>query len=115
MDIRDLIWVKSRDFEDLLALMPLRNHGFGEAQKDRGDEPPVPTKVVHHEYFNGSESTCLRFYGDSEKWKGNAMKFTGSELPVSTSVDTPTLLPVQTSTDFEEETLQRCGLNVSRL
>ena len=79
------------------------------AQKVRGDEPPVPIEAAYHQYFNGSESAYLRFYGDSEKWKGNA------ELPVSTPAVTPTPLSVQTSTDFKEETSQRCGLHVSRL
>lgn len=104
MDIRDPTWVDSREFEDLLALMLVRNYGFGaRARKAQGEEPPVPIKAAHHKYSNGSESAYLRFYGDSEKGRDNAIKSSASELRVSTSSDAITRLPVQTSTALTPE------------
>lgn len=43
MDVRDPTWVDCREFEDLLALMLVRNYGFGaKARKAHSQDPPCP-------------------------------------------------------------------------
>ena len=100
MDIKDPTWVDSCDFEDLLALMLVRNYGFGsKAKRAQGQGPSVSIKAVHHEYSNGSESAYLRFYGESGMNRDGADQTTistASELRGSTQSDAITRLPLQT-------------------
>lgn len=67
LDIRDPHWVGASDFEDLLALMLVRNYGFGTRVMSNDGGNPVPIKSVEHRYANGSESAYLHMYPRSEK------------------------------------------------
>lgn len=102
MDIRDPTWVDSRNFEDVLALMLVRNYGFGaRARKAQGEDPPIPIKAAHHKYSNGSESAYLHFYNGSESdvdAAAHAQTSTASELWISTESDVVSRLPPQIST-----------------
>lgn len=57
LDIRDPTWMDASEFEDLLALMLVRNYGFGTRVRvhDQGD--PVPIKPVQHIISKGRGST----------------------------------------------------------
>ena len=62
LDIRDPAWIDFSEFEDLIALMLVRNYGFG-ARIDTGEEGnPVPIKSSEHRFANGSESAYLHLY-----------------------------------------------------
>ena len=67
LDIRDPTWMDASDFEDLLALMLVRNYGFGIRVPTRDQGNPVPIKSVQHIFSNGSESAYLHLYPTSEK------------------------------------------------
>lgn len=67
LDIRDPAWVDASEFEDLLALMLLRNYGFGTRVHVDDRDKPVPIKSVQHTFSNGSESAYLHVYPTSEK------------------------------------------------
>ena len=67
LDIRDPAWVDASEFEDLLALMLVRNYGFGSRVHTHDQDSPVPIKAVEHKYSNGSESAYLHVYPLSEK------------------------------------------------
>lgn len=77
-DIRDPAWVNTSEFEDLLALMLVRNYGFGTRVRPHDQEKPVPIKSVEHTYSNGSESAYLHVYPTSEK--GKSIDATGREM-----------------------------------
>ena len=67
LDVRDPEWVDASEFEDLLALMLVRNYGFGARFSTHDHERPVPIKSVQHKFANGSESAYLHVYPRSEK------------------------------------------------
>lgn len=67
LDVRDPAWVDASEFEDLLALMLVRNYGFGARVRTHAQENPVPIKSVEHTFSNGSESAYLHVYPISEK------------------------------------------------
>ena len=62
LDLRDPAWVDASEFEDLLALMLVRNYSFGSRVTAPGQEDIVPVKAVQHVYANGSESAYLHVY-----------------------------------------------------
>lgn len=65
LDLRDPAWVDASEFEDLLALMLVRNYGFGSRVTAPNQEDPIPVKAVQHVYANGSESAYLHVYSES--------------------------------------------------
>ena len=65
LDLRDPAWVHASEFEDLLALMLVRNYGFGGRVTAPNQEDPIPVKAVQHVYANGSESAYLHVYAKS--------------------------------------------------
>lgn len=67
LDIRDPAWVDTSEFEDLLALMLVRNYGFGTRVRTHDQGKPVPINSVEHRFANGSESAYLHVYPTSEK------------------------------------------------
>ena len=67
LDIRDPVWIDASEFEDLLALMLVRNYGFGARVSTHDQENPLPIKSVQHRFSNGSESAYLHIYPTSEK------------------------------------------------
>ena len=67
LDVRDPAWVDASEFEDLLALMLVRNYGFGARFSTHDHERPVPIKSVQHKFANDSESAYLHVYPRSEK------------------------------------------------
>ena len=46
LDVQDPAWVDASEFEDLLALMLVRNYGFGTRIRTRDQERPAPIKSV---------------------------------------------------------------------
>lgn len=62
LDIRDPTWVNFSEFEDLIALMLVRNYGFGARVRAQNQERLVPIKSVEHNFANGSESAYLHVY-----------------------------------------------------
>ena len=67
LDIRDPAWVDASEFEDLLALMLVRNYGFGALVRTHDQGKLVPIKSIQHRYSNGSESAYLLVYPTPEK------------------------------------------------
>ena len=67
LDVQDPVWTDSSNFEDLLALMLVRNYGFGARVSTHNQESPVPLKSVEHTFSNGSESAYLHMYPTSER------------------------------------------------
>ncbi|KAL8846228.1 MAG: hypothetical protein Q9221_008673 [Calogaya cf. arnoldii] len=65
-DIRDPAWVDISGFEDLVALMLVRNYGFGARFRAHDQAGLVPIKSVEHNFANGSESAYLHVYPTSE-------------------------------------------------
>ncbi|KAL8738302.1 MAG: hypothetical protein Q9181_000891 [Wetmoreana brouardii] len=110
MDIRDPTWVDSREFEDLLALMLVRNYGFGsKARTASGEGPPVPIKAAHHKYSNGSESAYLLYYGEPAEGQDmvdQATKVTASELRESVQSDATTRVLPQTAAALTPDIVQ---------
>lgn len=67
LDVRDPAWVDITEFEDLIALMLVRNYGLGSRVSASDEQNPVPIKSVEHRYANGSESAYLQMYPSTEK------------------------------------------------
>lgn len=67
LDIRDPAWVDKSHFDDLIALMLVRNYGFGARAQSHNQENPLPIKSVEHNFSNGSESAYLQLYPKPEK------------------------------------------------
>ena len=67
LDVRDPAWVDASEFEDLLALMLVRNYGFGTRVRTHNQERAVPVKSVQHRFANGSESAYLHLYPQPEE------------------------------------------------
>ena len=67
LDIRDPQWADPLEWEDLLALMLVRNYGFGARVTSQDGGNLVPIKSTQHQYANGSESAYLQMYYQSEK------------------------------------------------
>lgn len=62
LDVRDPTWVDASSFQDLLALMLVRNYGYGDRVNFDGEATPVPIQSVDHSYQTGSESSYLHVY-----------------------------------------------------
>ena len=67
LDVRDPALVDASEFEDLLALMLVRNYGFGTRVRTHDQERAVLIKSVQHRFANGSESAYLHLYPQAEK------------------------------------------------
>ena len=67
LDVRDPAWVDYSNFEELIALMLVRNYGFGARVRSQSEEKPVPIRSVEHNFSNGSESAYLQVYPMPEK------------------------------------------------
>lgn len=67
LDIRDPAWINASEFEDLLALMLVRNYGFGPRVRTHYQDQMVPIKSIQHRYSNGSESAYLHVHPAPEK------------------------------------------------
>ena len=67
LDIREPVWVEASGFQDLLALMLVRNYGFG--NKLHVDSGPSPTSVhsLQNPYQTGSECSYLNVYSPRAK------------------------------------------------
>ena len=114
MDIRDPTWVDTREFDDLLALMLVRNYGFGaRANRAHDQSPPVPIKAAHHKYSNGSESAYLRFYGDTEKGQPDEQQAqsTAAELRGPDLSNAIQRLPPQTLTALTPDVINYRRIN----
>ena len=61
-DVREPVWVDPSEFEDLLALMLVRNYGFGARVSVQDQESSATVSSVEHEYSNNSESAYLQVY-----------------------------------------------------
>ena len=84
LDIRDPTWMDTSEFEDLLALMLVRNYGFGTRVRTHDQGYPVPIKSVQHIFSNGSESAYLHLYPTYEKNRfvnATAIKIHSSSSP----------------------------------
>ena len=62
LDVRDPAWVDASGFQDLLALMLVRNYGFGNRVHLGAGQPHVGIQAVEYSYQNGSESSYLHAY-----------------------------------------------------
>ena len=62
LDVRDPAWVDTSAFQDLLALMLVRNYGYGDRVHFDEEPTPVPVQSVDHSYQTGSESSYLHVY-----------------------------------------------------
>ena len=81
LDLHDPAWVDASEFEDLLALMLVRNYGFGSRVTAPGQEDSIPVKAVQHVYANGSESAYLHMYSKPTEIIPAAERITGPENP----------------------------------
>ncbi len=62
MDVHDPTWVDASGFQDLLALMLVRNYGLGNKVHIKSEASPVSVKSVDISSQTGSESSYLTFY-----------------------------------------------------
>ena len=85
LDVRDPVWVDASEFEDLLALMLVRNYGFGSRVTAPSQEGSIPVKAVQHVYANGSESAYLHVYSKCTEANPAAELITGAEKQKSSS------------------------------
>ena len=87
LDIRDPAWLDFSDFEDLVALMLVRNYGFGARVEVDDQEEPVPIKSSEHRFANGSESAYLHLYSLPENGEKESMRtdIVAREMQSSTS------------------------------
>ena len=79
LDVRDPVWVDASEFQDLLALMLVRNYGFGSRVTTPSQEGSIPVKAVQHVYANGSESAYLHVYSKCTEANPAAEPITGPE------------------------------------
>ena len=94
LDVRDPAWIDASEFEDLLALMLVRNYGFGDRVRSHDSENSVPIKSVQHRFSNGSESAYLHVYPTPEKHhdENNTVRKTPSPTPHWSSLALPTVI-----------------------
>ena len=85
LDLRDPAWVDASGFQDLLALMLVRNYGFGSRVAGPDQEDSIPVKAVHHVYANGSESAYLHVYSKPTDTNPAAEQITSPEKQSSAS------------------------------
>ncbi len=93
LDIREPVWVDPSGFEDLLALMLVRNYAFGTRVHVHDQENPVPIKSVDHRYADGSESAYLRVYATSEKDQSAQALVQEMQSPYSSDYIHPETVP----------------------
>lgn len=67
LDVRDPAWVDASAFQDLLALMLVRNYGYGARWRLDGETDAAPVQSIEHSYQTGSESSYLQVYPDRVK------------------------------------------------
>ena len=105
LDVRDPVWVDTSEFEDLLALMLVRNYGFGTKTHTGDQKRPVPVKSVQYKYANGSESAYLHVYPESEKKDFATSAVREESLPPPgppfSSTTTPTVIVHQKTTGYD--------------
>ncbi|KAI9792974.1 MAG: Phosphate metabolism transcription protein [Peltula sp. TS41687] len=67
LDVRDPTVVDPSEFQDLLALMLMRNYGFGRKARraDSVEESLISIRATDHSHHNGSESSYLHLYPTS--------------------------------------------------
>ncbi|KAI9809494.1 MAG: hypothetical protein M1827_006800 [Pycnora praestabilis] len=63
LDVRDPTVIDASEFPDVLAMMLMRNYGFGNRLLVKNGEAPVPIHSTEYTYQNGSESSYLQMYG----------------------------------------------------
>ena len=85
LDLRDPAWVDASEFEDLLALMLVRNYGFGSRATAPNQEESIPVKAVQHVYANGSESAYLHVYPECTEANPAVEPITSAEEQNSSS------------------------------
>lgn len=62
LDVRDPTLVDDYGLQDILALMLVRNYGYGDRVRIDGHPARIPVQAVHHTHQTGSESSYLHFY-----------------------------------------------------
>ncbi|MCJ1265909.1 hypothetical protein MMC22_005791 [Lobaria immixta] len=62
LDVRDPAWVEASAFQDLLALMLVRNYGYGARWHLDDKTAPASVQSIDHTYQTGSESSYLHVY-----------------------------------------------------
>lgn len=69
LDVRDPAWVDASAFQDLLALMLVRNYGYGARWHLDGEtaSAPAPVQSIDRSYQTGSESSYLQVYPNRVK------------------------------------------------
>ena len=85
LDLRDPACIDASEFEDLLALMLVRNYGFGGRVTAPNREDSIPVKAVQHVYANGSESAYLHVYSECREANPAAEPITSAEKQNSSS------------------------------
>ncbi len=85
LDLCDPAWIDVSEFEDLLALMLVRNYGFGSRVTVPDQEDSIPVKAVQHVYANGSESAYLHVYSKPTDTNSAAEQFRNPEKQNSSS------------------------------
>ena len=85
LDLCDPAWVDASAFEDLIALMLVRNYGFGSRVTAPDQDDSVPVKAGQHVYANGSESAYLHVYSKPTETNPIAEQVTSPEKQNSSS------------------------------
>ena len=85
LDVRDPQWVDASEWEELLALMLVRNYSFGARVTHRDGGNPVSINSAQNRFANGSESAYLHMFPLSEKYQAEAN--TARRIQASTSPD----------------------------
>ena len=66
LDVRDPMWVDASAFQDLIALMLMRNYRFGAQFACEGQDERVPIQAAEHSFQVESESAYLHYYRHDE-------------------------------------------------
>lgn len=102
LDIRDPAWVDISGFEDLIALMLVRNYGFGARFRAQDQAGLVPIKSIGYNFANGSESAYLHVYSSLQNGQAAEASLSGTDpgpdpilqlsAPDSSSLSTPRVI-----------------------
>lgn len=113
LDVRDPAWVDASGFQDLLALMLVRNYGYGARWRLDSSTAPAPVQSIDHSNQTGSESSYLHVYpspvndGPKESTTSKeaatllARKASQSQRLHQSSVSPPKIITHQTRDGFD--------------